>query len=320
MSARCKERQGKIMGNEFSENLKRLRKEKGITQEQLAEAVGVTAQAVSKWEQGSYPDASLLPAAADCLGVRIDALFGRVEEQKSLEQLIVQELDAAERDADGNMIYGAAGERGRMECIWRLCHILACAYMRCSNIREFSKMTIDGNMFQDSFTQIVDEGGFLQAKLNESLRYFLVMPQPKQGYDHPEGLAYCETMEGLFCFLGQKNVLRALFFLAEQNTDIFFDCNTLMGELGIDRENAEAIVSGLLRFRLVAQAELKREGANELIYQYRLDCNLISFLTFAHVLLKRPQNYSVRIQNRDTPYFRNGTYKQGKTAGKSAGD
>lgn len=48
-----------IMANEFSESLKRIRKEKGVTQEQLADAVGVSAQAVSKWEQGSFPDAKI---------------------------------------------------------------------------------------------------------------------------------------------------------------------------------------------------------------------------------------------------------------------
>ncbi len=302
------------MSNEFGDNLKRIRKEKGITQEQLADAVGVSAQAVSKWEQGSFPDASLLPAAADYLGVKIDELFGRREEHVDLEQLIVRELNAAERDEEGNMLYGAEGEKSRMHCVWRLCHLLACAYMRCSNIREFSRMTVEGNMWNDAFTQIVDEGGFLQAKLNRQFQYFLVMPQPDEGYDNPGALAYREDTVELFRFLGQPNVLRVLTFLAEQNQRIFFDCETLREELGIDPANAQEIVEGLMRFRLVVQAELKRGGENEAIYQYRLDCNLISFLTFAHVLANPPRNFSVRIENRNTPYFTHTTYKKPEDA------
>lgn len=299
-----------IMANEFSESLKRIRKEKGVTQEQLADAVGVSAQAVSKWEQGSFPDASLLPAIADYLGVRIDTLFGLKEEKFDLEDLIVRELDSAERDEDGNIIYGAEGEKRRMQCVWRLCHLLACTYMRCSNIREFSRMTIEGNIWKDAFMQIVDEGGFLQAKLNESLRYFLIIPQPEEGYDNPDALAYCKDTEKLFQFLGRPNVLRVLIFLAEQNGRTFFDYNTLKEELGIEHGNAKEIVDGLLDFHLVVQAELKRESKNETIYQYKLDCNLISFLTFARILVNPPHNYSVCIHNRSTPYFSHSTYKK----------
>jgi len=56
----------------------RLRKEKGLTQEQLANELGISFQAVSKWENElSSPDISALPLLADLFGVSIDALFGR---------------------------------------------------------------------------------------------------------------------------------------------------------------------------------------------------------------------------------------------------
>ncbi|MBO4880007.1 MAG: helix-turn-helix transcriptional regulator, partial [Clostridia bacterium] len=54
-----------------------LRKEKGMTQEQLAEKVGVSAQAVSKWENdASCPDITLLPLLSDILGASVDELLG----------------------------------------------------------------------------------------------------------------------------------------------------------------------------------------------------------------------------------------------------
>lgn len=54
-----------------------LRRNKGLTQEQLAERVGVSAQAVSKWENDvSCPDISALPLLADILGVTTDELLG----------------------------------------------------------------------------------------------------------------------------------------------------------------------------------------------------------------------------------------------------
>ena len=56
----------------------RLRKEHGMTQDQLANALGITFQAVSKWENGvSSPDISTLPLLADLFGVTVDQLLGR---------------------------------------------------------------------------------------------------------------------------------------------------------------------------------------------------------------------------------------------------
>ena len=54
-----------------------MRKEKGVKQEELANYVGVSTQAVSKWENGGVPDTDLLPKIADFFGVSIDTLFGR---------------------------------------------------------------------------------------------------------------------------------------------------------------------------------------------------------------------------------------------------
>ena len=54
------------------------RKRLGMTQDQLAEKMGITAQAVSKWENDqSCPDISALPELADIFGITVDALLGR---------------------------------------------------------------------------------------------------------------------------------------------------------------------------------------------------------------------------------------------------
>ncbi|MBR3136915.1 MAG: helix-turn-helix domain-containing protein [Clostridia bacterium] len=62
------------MGKRISD----LRKGKGMTQEQLAQLLGVTPQAVSKWENDlSCPDISILPQLAEALGVTTDELLGK---------------------------------------------------------------------------------------------------------------------------------------------------------------------------------------------------------------------------------------------------
>ena len=55
-----------------SENIRRLRKEKGITQEALAEILHISPQSISKWERGdAYPDISMLSPLANYFGVTI---------------------------------------------------------------------------------------------------------------------------------------------------------------------------------------------------------------------------------------------------------
>lgn len=70
---------------ELGKNIYELRKNKGVTQEELAAELGVTAAAVSKWEKGAtLPDVLMVCAIADHFGVTTDALLGRSRELKKL--------------------------------------------------------------------------------------------------------------------------------------------------------------------------------------------------------------------------------------------
>lgn len=60
----------------ISEKLKSFRYQNRITQQALADMLGLTAQSVSKWErEESYPDITLLPILADTIGCRVDEFF-----------------------------------------------------------------------------------------------------------------------------------------------------------------------------------------------------------------------------------------------------
>lgn len=72
------------MKETFGQRFSRLRKNLGLKQDDIAEKVNISAQAVSKWENDlSAPDISTLPILADILNVSLDELLGReVEETK----------------------------------------------------------------------------------------------------------------------------------------------------------------------------------------------------------------------------------------------
>ena len=64
----------------IGENIKRLRRERDITQEQLAEIFNVSYQTISRWEtDSSYPDIEMLPVIADFFNTTVDKLMGTDE-------------------------------------------------------------------------------------------------------------------------------------------------------------------------------------------------------------------------------------------------
>ena len=82
----------------FGNMVAALRKEKGMTQLELAEKMGVTDKAVSKWERDlSFPDVSSIPKLAEILGVTVDELMQVKAESKEepLKKRIDEIVDVA---------------------------------------------------------------------------------------------------------------------------------------------------------------------------------------------------------------------------------
>ena len=92
----------------IGEVIHRLRKEKGVTQETLAKAVGVSVAAVSKWEsKSSYPDITILPSIARFFNTTIDKLLSYEIEISNDEviDIVKQCAQLFEKDSVENAIY-----------------------------------------------------------------------------------------------------------------------------------------------------------------------------------------------------------------------
>ncbi len=75
------------MKETFGQRFQRLRKEAGLTQEEVAEKVGITPQGVSKWENDlSSPDINILVKLAEILGVSVEELLGEEKEKTQVLQ------------------------------------------------------------------------------------------------------------------------------------------------------------------------------------------------------------------------------------------
>lgn len=76
----------------IGDNIRFFRRRDSKTQEALADALGVTSQAVSRWESnGSYPDMELMPSIANFFGISLDELFGlSSDREKRIDEIIAK--------------------------------------------------------------------------------------------------------------------------------------------------------------------------------------------------------------------------------------
>ena len=78
-------------------NISKLRKEHSMTQEQLAEALGVTFASVSKWERGvATPELNLIAEMADLFGVSFDTIVGFEVQNGSVTALLICSCSSGE--------------------------------------------------------------------------------------------------------------------------------------------------------------------------------------------------------------------------------
>ena len=74
----------------LSENIKAIRKSKGLSQEELAVKLKVVRQTISKWEQGlSVPDSNMLISLSEALDTPVSVLLGEIVEQTEVNDLKV---------------------------------------------------------------------------------------------------------------------------------------------------------------------------------------------------------------------------------------
>ena len=88
---------------ELNKKICALRAEKGYTQERLAEMLGVSTAAVSKWERANaYPDITLLPEIAEIFGVSVDYLLGYDVRMKKTVSETVSEANRLRKELKGD--------------------------------------------------------------------------------------------------------------------------------------------------------------------------------------------------------------------------
>lgn len=272
------------MDNLLSARIAALRKERGLTQEQLGQLVGVSAQAVSKWEKGGAPDVELLPALADRLGVSLDGLFGRdtgpvVDIKATLHQWLIG-FPVNER-------------------IGKLYQLLATLFSDFYiSPMEFSANLDSFPLIDDCYASGMEEAGFDQPTwlrsyacmdsglcmgvMSKKLPVYLLMPEPPEGYDRH--LASNEEYRRLFQILSTPGALELLRYLHTQPFS-YYTPSALAARVGLPADEADRLLSSLVHLNLLQSVSLELEDRSDRAYRiYDFD-GLVPFLFFSRWIM-----------------------------------
>ncbi len=188
------------MMDTIGQQIKKYRIERGYTQEKLGGLIGVTTQAVSKWERGSsMPDAELIPHIAQSLGVSIDALYGSEEQNLSVQ--LAQKLCHMSK----NEAYRRAFE---------LCWTIQVGLLGEPSAVELfvNRGFTESDKANDHFAKLIHDSGITLSRLSPQPQYFFLLKEPEEGGILSQ-LESLDSLQKVFALFADKNVLKIICYL-----------------------------------------------------------------------------------------------------------
>lgn len=267
----------------------KLRKELGCTQEELAKAVGVSAQAVSKWENGGVPDTELLPSIADYFKISVDALFGRsITDYGDVQYALMKKIAEAE----------AAGRyKKAFEVCWNIERALCGALPSNKTVDDYIGDTEEGI---EHYSSILTDDGFTRMGLGNRIQYFLLVPDAEdKDAALLNGIDYC----ALFKDLSDESFFKALVFLNKRRADKAFTANLLVKNLGLEQSAATEVIKAIAKYRMIKTTTIEMDDETQEVYTFAPAPAFVALLIFARELIDRPNSFCWHTEGRSKPYL-----------------
>ena len=271
----------------LSQNLKRLRLERNLTQEQLASSLGVSAQAVSKWETSeTYPDGSLLLPLSKTLGVSLDELFGNDEViMADLSRRIVHLLQRSAEHQRFRMAHDIGWQIQRGLFGWRQ-----------------ENVPYDPNELKERTrsSYIIDDHGFSVAS-NGKEPFFSVFPEMEEGFGH--FLERRDELQEVFAVLSHKDTLDALVYLYHKPNEYIFEGAVLAKACGIKDERVREVLDELTLLGVLTGQDVSIDGQSRTLYCARQRPVLVALFLMAKEAVYKGA-YCLRRSVRENPFFK----------------
>ena len=287
--------------NAFSTNLQALRKKKGVTQEQLASYLGVSPQAVSKWENGSYPEGDLLPKISEYFEVSISYLYGQEKEKVSIEQEVQNVL----RDVLDDEIRNENFDRSEyfdkiLDIAWAF---QISAYK--SNKYYYKRPEVAEG--ERTVSVISDNAGYGYYNLNPDTQFYSIVREPEKGF--AANIHISDRMRNLFKALGEPGGLETLFCFLTLNCNECITVSSIADKVGIGVEQVQSIIKkfniGNDIYKPISCIDVIKKKETEKAYITDLSgiAIYLILLLAAETIINPPQGYTMQIGNRNKPWF-----------------
>lgn len=244
--------------NLIGSQITKFRKAARITQEELGRAVGVSTQAVSRWECGGAPDITLLPAIADRLGVSIDALFGREGGAKTdMHETMRQWI----RSLPAEQVFDQLNR-----LMWTGVWSLPGEYLNNVILYPESCYMVDmGGKYANVLNRSVfhtDDGIFFGV-VGKDFSFTALCPQPEAGYD-----AYLPNRERIRAFYGllaEPGCLEVLESMLHRQAR-HFSPSLLAKGIGMETDAVSRVLERLSQTGLVSSTSVELLEGPETVY------------------------------------------------------
>lgn len=270
-----------------------LRKKKGVTQESLAKAVGVSAQAVSKWEHGGVPDVELLPLIADYFEISVDALFGRTAGNIDITAAIFDHVRKTEPDSEE-----------RFKTVFELCWDMERSIFDFGNDPEKGGTIAENEACfrpdEQRYSSVMSDHGFTRMGIANRLQYFLLVPEIK---DKQAGLFDGIDYTAFFKDFSDADVFNACVMLFRRNIHKAFTANLLVKEMNMDIEKALDVLRVLAKYHLITTRKLELDDMTTEIYAFNPTPSFVSLLIFAREMIAPPDNFIFYSGGRGKPFL-----------------
>lgn len=281
----------------MGERLKELRKGAGMTQEELGNKIGVSAQAVSKWECGSVPDTELIPKIADCFGVAIDALFGREYDNYDVYNLMSKHIIEAYEAGNGDE---EVIRRALCNCWISFASSGAIGWPGEKDLEQTEETVEECMNHKNKCSKIYADKLFSFMDRSDDMPFFVYMPEADgRGKKLLENTDYCS----LFAALGDPDFFRAVIFLySHKNTR--FTKGRFIAWLGLSEERAGEILDLLQKHNFIVVRELELDESVIDTYSGNWIPYFILMLQSAYYFQNLPQAFFWSMTNRHEPLLK----------------